>query len=89
MNLISELTDLIVSFARSNPLIALVALIIFAFLVYRKPMFFLAIFCLGLLIAGVVYIIMEASSSGVSEKERLIRKGVPVENAVRYLNMKF
>jgi ABC-type nitrate/sulfonate/bicarbonate transport system permease component len=60
MNIINELTDPIASFARSNPIVAIVALIVLAFLVYRKPLFFLAIFFLGLLLAGVVYLIMEA-----------------------------
>jgi MFS superfamily sulfate permease-like transporter len=83
MNIINDFTDLFASFARANPLITLIALIILAFLIYRKPMFFLSIFFLGLLLAAVVYIVLEASSPGVSQKERLIRKGIPAENIFR------
>lgn len=74
LDFIHALTGQIGSFARSYPVIALVAVIILAFLIYRKPLFFVGIFCLVLILAGVFYVIMDASGSGVSKKERMIRK---------------
>ena len=76
-NVMNDMTGAIASFARSSPLIGVVVLIFLAFLIYRKPVFFLAMFFLGLLLAGVLYIIMNASTSGVAKKERLIQKGAP------------
>ena len=89
MDIIRELTDPMIDFARTNPIAALIVLIILAYLVYRKPVFFLSLLCLGLLIVGVVYIVMEASSSGVSKKERFIHKDMPVENSIGHSGLKF
>jgi ABC-type proline/glycine betaine transport system permease subunit len=83
MDVINELTAQIVSFAQSNPVIALVAVIILAFLIYRKPLLSLAIFCLILILVGVFYVIMDASSSGVSQKERMIHREAVPENISR------
>lgn len=75
--MINDITGAIAAFARSNPIIALIALIMLSFLIYRKPIFFLFIFLLGLLLAGVLYVVLNASTSGVVKKERLIQKGAP------------
>jgi ABC-type proline/glycine betaine transport system permease subunit len=83
IDVINALTAQIVSFAQSDPVIALVAVIIIAFLIYRKPLFFLAIFCLILILAGVLYVIMDASGSGVSRKERMIHREAVPENIFR------
>ncbi len=80
---ISDLAEAVALFARAYPLIFLGALALLAFLIYRKPMFFLVVLCLGLLLVGVVYIIMDTASSGVSKKERLIHQGAPAENIFR------
>jgi hypothetical protein len=79
----NDITGFVASFARSNPLIFFGALAILAFLIYRRPKVFLAIVCLGLILAGVVYIIMETASSGVSKKQRLIHNEAPAENIFR------
>jgi hypothetical protein len=78
--IINELTGIVSDFARTNPLLFFAALAIIAFLVYRKPMFFLIVFGLGLLLVAVVYIIMDMSSAGVSKKQRLLNKDLPAEN---------
>lgn len=88
-DIISELTGVASDFARTNPLIFFGALAVIAFLIYRKPMFFLAVFALVLVLAVVVYMIMEISSSGVSKKERMIRKEMPVENIFRPPGLSF
>ncbi len=80
---ISDLTEAVVFFARAYPLIFLGARALLAFLIYRKPMFFLVALCLGLLLVGVVYIIMDTASSGVSKKERLIHQEAQPENIFR------
>ena len=82
-DIIHELTGIVSDFARTNPLVFFVALAVVAFFIYRKPVFFLAVFCLGLLVAAVVYIILDMSSAGVSKKKELIHKDAPVENIFR------
>jgi Ca2+/Na+ antiporter len=87
-NIINDISGFVASFARSNPTVFFGVLAILVFLVYRRPKFFLAVLFLGLLLAGVVYIIMEAASSGVSKKERLIHKDAPAENIFRPPDLK-
>ncbi len=83
-DIINELTGVVFDFARTNPLIFFVALAIIVFLIYRKPLFFLTIFGLGLILALVVYLIMDMAASGVSKKQQMIHKEVaPVENIFR------
>ncbi len=72
--IISNITSPVVSFSQSNPLIAIAALIVMAFLIYRKPYFFMVVFLIGLLILGALYFIMSASSSEVPVKERMIQE---------------
>jgi hypothetical protein len=74
-DIISGVTGPVISFAQSDPLIAIAAAVFLAFLIYRKPFFFLLMFLIGLLVVGALYVIMNASSSGVSVKERMIREG--------------
>jgi hypothetical protein len=82
-DIINEWTGILSDFARTNPLIFFGALALVAFLIYRKPMFFLAVFVLGLLLAAVVYIIMDMSTAGVSKKKELLHRGAPAENIFR------
>lgn len=80
---INELTGIVSDFAQTNPLIFFGALTVIAFLIYRKPMFFLILFGLGLLLTAVVYIIMEMASSGMSKKQQMIHEEKPIENIFR------
>lgn len=68
------------SYAKAHPFVAGIAVVVALFLFYRRPLAALMILGLGLLLAGVLYTILEMSGSGVSTKERMIRKeNVPEE----------
>jgi hypothetical protein len=81
--IIKDLTSRISEFAQANPLIALGVLLILAYLIYRKPLFFFSVLILGLVLAGVLYLILSLSTPGVSQKEKLIKKGRVPENSFR------
>ncbi len=81
--IINGITGFIASFASSNPVIFYGVLAILAFLIYRSPKFFLVVLSIALLVAGIIYIILEMASSGVAEKRRLIDRKSPVENVFR------
>ena len=81
--IIKDLTGQISVFAQANPLIALAVLLILAYFTYRKPLLFFSVFILGLVLAGVLYVILSVSTPGVSKKEQLIQKGSEPENSFR------
>lgn len=70
------MTDIIVSFSRDNPIIAAAAGLLFLFLIIRKPKFFFSVLFLALFLAGIFFAILEIASSGVSQKEKVLQKGV-------------
>jgi hypothetical protein len=72
-SIISEVTRPATSFVQSNPLAAIAVMVVLIFLIYRKPFFFFTVFLVGLLVVGALYLIMSASNSGLSVKERMIR----------------
>jgi hypothetical protein len=74
-DIITSVAGPAISFAQSNPLIATALVVSLVFLIYRRPFLFLVIFLIGLLVVGALYVIMNASSSGVSAKKRMIREG--------------
>ncbi len=82
-DIISAAAGPAVSFAHSNPLIAVAALAVLAFLIYRRPYFFILMLLIGLLVVGALYIIMSASGPGVSVKERMVRPERAPQNIVR------
>jgi hypothetical protein len=65
----------IITFFQNNLFIAIVAAVLLVFLLYRKPKLFFTIFFIALLLAGVFYLISNLSSTGVSQKEKLLQKG--------------
>ncbi len=75
-DLIGRISDL----AQAKPFIALAVLLIVAYLIYRKPLFFLSVFILGLILVGVLYLILSISTPGISQKEKLMNKGQEPEN---------
>jgi Ca2+/Na+ antiporter len=79
-DIISAITSPAISFAQSNPLIAIAIAAFLAFLIYRKPLFFLIMLLITLLVLGALYVILSASSSGVSVKERMIQEGGTPQN---------
>ena len=64
-------------FLFANPVIAVIVALVLIFLLYRKPKLFFLIFIILVVLAGVLYVILDVSSTGVSQKERLIDREVP------------
>jgi len=81
--IINSLTVQISDLARAKPIITLAVLLIVAYLIYRKPLFFFSVFILGLVLVGILYLILSMSTPGVSQKEKLIQKGRAPENSFR------
>jgi len=63
--------DGIVSFAQNNPIIVIVVVLGLLFFVYRKPKLFFGLLGLGLLLAGLLYLIMSMAGSGSEKKKAL------------------
>jgi multisubunit Na+/H+ antiporter MnhC subunit len=61
----------IVSFAQNNPIIVIVLVLGLLFFMYRKPKLFFSLLGLGLLLAGLLYLIMNIAGSG-SEKRKAL-----------------
>ena len=72
----SDITNSVISFSKDNPLIAVVVGLLLLFLLYRKPKLVFGLFFLCLILAGVLYFIMSISSTGKSEKGKMIEKGI-------------
>ena len=64
----------IVSFAQNNPIIVIVFALGLLFFIYRKPNLFFSLLGLGLLLAGVLYLITNMAGSGSEHKKRLIQE---------------
>ncbi len=71
----SEIASSVISFSKDNPIIAVVVGLFLLFLLFRKPKLFLGLLFLSLILAGVLYFIMDISSTGKSEKGKMIEKG--------------
>ncbi len=82
-DIISDIVVFFSSFAESSPVIFYGGLAIIAFLIYRRPMFFLITLTIALLIAGVLYMIMEMASPSMSKKRQMIDQKAPAENVCR------
>jgi len=57
----SAIIDSIMSFFKTHLLITIAAGILLIFLLYRKPKLFFTIFFIGLLLAGIFYLISNVS----------------------------
>ncbi len=66
--------DGIVSFAQKNTVVAIVLALVLLFFLYRKPKMFFILLFLGLLLAGVLYMIMNMAGSGSEHKKKLIQE---------------
>jgi len=64
-------TDSIVSFAQNNPIIVIVLVLGLLFFMYRKPKLFFGLLGLGVLLAGLFYLIMSLAGSGAEKKKAL------------------
>jgi len=70
--------DSIVTFFQDHLLFAVAFAIVLLFLLFRKPKVFLTISAIVLLLLGILYLISDISSTGVTHKEKLISKSVDV-----------
>jgi hypothetical protein len=61
----------IVSFAQNNPIIVIVLVLGLLFFIHRKPKMFFSLLGLGLLLAGLLYLIMNMAGSGSEKKKAL------------------
>ena len=67
----STYTDIIVSFAQNNPVIVIVIVLGLLYLIYRKPKLFFSLLGLGLVLAGLFYLVMTMAGSGSEKKKTL------------------
>jgi len=66
--------DGIVSFAQNHVIIVILIVLGLIFLMVRKPKLFFSIFSIGLLLAGLFYIITILAGSGSEKKSKLIEE---------------
>jgi hypothetical protein len=59
---------------QDNILITIAFACVLLFLLYWKPRVFLIILCIVLLLAGILYIISDVTSTGVPQKQKLIQE---------------
>ncbi len=69
-----EIINSIISFFQANLIIATAFAILLIVLLWRKPKLFFLILFIVLLLSGVLYMILDVSSTGVYHKENLIHK---------------
>lgn len=67
----SRFTESIVSFAQNNPIILIIIVLGLLFFVYRKPKLFFGLLGLGLVLAGLLYLVMTMAGSGSEKKKAL------------------
>ena len=67
----SRLMSSIVSFLQNNPIIAIVLVLFLLFFMYRKPKLFLGLLGIGVLLAGLLYLVMNLAGSGSEKKKAL------------------
>lgn len=64
----------IISFAQNHTVIVIVLAIGLLIFLYRKPKLFFGMLFVGLLLAGLFYLIMSLSGPGKEKKEKLIQE---------------
>ncbi len=70
----SGFVNSIVSFAQNHAIIAIVIVLGLLYLMVRKPKLFFSIFSIGLVLAGLFYIITILAGSGSEKKSKLIEE---------------
>jgi len=66
--------DGIVSFAQNHVIIVILIVLGLIFLMVRKPKLFFSLLALGLILAGLFYLIMNMAGSGAEKKSKLIEE---------------
>jgi hypothetical protein len=69
----SEYMSNIVSFGQNHTVIVIIIAIGLLILLFRKPKLFFGMLFIGLLVAGLFYLIMYVSGPGKEKKEKLIQ----------------
>ncbi len=69
-----EIFNYIITYLQTNTPVAIAAALLLVYLLFRKPKFFLTVFFIALLLAGLLYLVEELSSIGVSHKKALINE---------------
>ena len=67
----SRFIEDIISFAQNNPIIAIILVLGLLFFMYRKPKLFFGLLGLGVLLAGLLYLIVNIASLGSEKKKAL------------------
>ena len=70
----SRFMDGIVSFAQNHVIIVILIVLGLIFFMIRKPKLFFSIFSIGLVLAGLFYIITILAGSGSEKKSKLIEE---------------
>jgi multisubunit Na+/H+ antiporter MnhC subunit len=66
--------DRIVSFAQNHAVVVILIVLGLIFFMVRKPKLFFSLLALGLILAGLSYLIMSMASSGSEKKSKLIEE---------------
>jgi len=74
MDFFSIVESIALNFYQEHLYIVIALGVLFLFLLFRKPKIFFAILSVVLIIAGALYLISTLSSTGTSQKERLLHK---------------
>ena len=75
----SQFMDTILSFAQNHTIIVIVLALVLLYFMYRKPKLFLGILLLGVLLAGLFYLITSISGPAKEQKKKLIHEEKQVD----------
>lgn len=75
----SRFMDGIVSFAQNHTVIVIVLTLVLLYFMYRKPKVFFGILLLGVLLAGLFYLITSISGPAKDQKKKLIHEEKQVD----------
>lgn len=67
----------IIAFFQTNIFVAAVAAILLLYLLIRKTKFFLTVFFILMILAGLFHLISSLSTTGVSHKKSMIQESIP------------
>jgi Na+/H+-translocating membrane pyrophosphatase len=71
--------DTILSFAQNHTIIVIVLALVLLYFMYRKPKVFFGILLLGVLLAGLFYLITSISGPAKDQKKKLIHEEKQVD----------
>ena len=75
----SQFMDTILSFAQNHTIIVIVLALVLLYVMYRKPKVFFGILLLGVLLAGLFYLITSISGPAKDQKKKLIHEEKQVD----------